>query len=116
MWKRDISHWIVILLSALVVAFCVYVIHLGMIAGDHNRMWIFTLFGVLFSVPLLVSIFHVISEKSIRFHKIYNVPAETGKTRKTPFVPHWFVVAGIFFIGFSIIFAIIKGILSSLAK
>ncbi|MBA4391365.1 MAG: hypothetical protein C0399_10560 [Syntrophus sp. (in: bacteria)] len=115
MAKRNISHWIIIGSSTLIVAFCVYIIYLGIQAGDRNGLWIFSAFGFLFSIPLLVSLFHIIAEKNPRFNKIYT-KATGEKPRRTPFVPHWFVMAGIFFIGLSLIFVIIKGILAFLTR
>jgi hypothetical protein len=115
MAKRNLSHWIIIGASTLIVAFCVYVIYLRIEAGDETGLWIFSAFGFLFSIPLLVSLFHVIAEKSPRFNKIYT-NANGEKPRRTPFVPHWFVMAGLFIIGLSLIFGIIKGILAFLTR
>ncbi len=115
MTKRNISYWIIIGASTLIVAFCVYAIYLRIQAGDENGLWIFSTFGFLFSIPLLVSLFHIIAEKSPRFNKLYT-NANGEKPRRTPFVPHWFLMAGLFFIGFSLIFGIIKGILAFLTR
>ncbi len=116
MWRRDVSHWITICLSGLIVALCVYFIRLANLAADSSRMWVFVAFGVFFSIPLFVSFFHIVSEKSLRFHKIYGGSNEEGKPQKTPFVPHWFVVAGMLVIGLSVFVAILRSILSSFAK
>lgn len=115
MSKRNASHWIIVGASTIIVAFCVYVIYLHTQTGDEQGMWIFSAFGFLFSIPLLVSLFHIIAEKSPRFNKIYT-KANGEKPRRTPFVPHWFVMAGLFIIGLSLIFVIIKGILAFLTR
>jgi TRAP-type C4-dicarboxylate transport system permease small subunit len=116
MLKRNVSHWIIIGTSTLIVAFCVYVIYLGIMTSDSNNVWIFSAFGFLFSIPLLVSLFHIVAEKHPRLNKIYTKATGGAKPRRTPFVPHWFVMAGIFFIGLSLIFGIIRGILSYLSR
>jgi hypothetical protein len=115
MWKRSISHWIVIAISTLIVAFCAYVIYLGVITGDRKGIWIFAIFGFLFSIPLIVSIFHFIADKSPGFNRIYS-KAIDGEHHRPPFVPHWFVLAGIFCIGLSLVFVIIRGMLSFLTR
>ena len=112
MWKKDISHWIIIVLSTVIVAFCIYIIRLNMASGEKTNVLIFAVFALLFSVPLIVSIYHIISERSFRFHKIYAQHDDPEKKRRTPLIPHWFVAVGISIIGLTLLLAIIKVILS----
>ncbi|MBP1748931.1 MAG: hypothetical protein H6Q52_1470 [Deltaproteobacteria bacterium] len=105
---RKTSQWIVVCVSTAIALFCVYVLLASLRAGNIKNAWIFSAFSVVFVTPLLVTVFHMIADKSPALAKIHKKYISLGQQHKTTFIPHWFVVSGVILIGLIILYTIIK--------
>ncbi len=105
---RKSSQWIVVCASTAITLFCVYVLLMSLKAGNIKNVWIFSGFSVVFIIPLLVTVFHMLADKSPTLARIHKEHISLGQKHKTTFIPHWFVISGVIFIGLIILYTIIK--------
>lgn len=105
---RKTSQWIVAGISTLITLFCLYMIMLGIRNGDTRSIWIFLTFGILFSIPLFVTLFHFVADRNKTLKMIHDRYLSSGHKHKTTFAPHWFVISGVILIGLIILYTIIK--------
>lgn len=105
---RRTSQWIVAGVSTLIMVFCLYAAIANARGGDTRGVWIFTAFAFLFMIPLFVTVFHFIADRSPSLKKIHDKYLSSGQKRKTTFAPHWFVISGVILIGLIMLYAIIK--------
>jgi len=105
---RRTSQWIVAGISTLIMFFCLYAVILNARTGDTRGVWIFAVFGLLFMIPLFVTIFHFIADRNAVLKKIHERYLSSGQKHKTTFAPHWLVISGVILIGLIILYAVIK--------
>ena len=62
--------------------------------GDIKNAWVFSAFSAIFVIPLLVTVFHMIADRSPYLAKMHMKYISLGQKHKTTFIPHWFVMSG----------------------
>jgi hypothetical protein len=105
---RRTSQWIVVCVSTTITIFCVYVLLMNVRMGNIKNAWIFSAFSFIFVMPLLVTVFHIIADKSPILANLHKKHISLGQKNKTTFIPHWFVTSGVIVIGLIILYTIIK--------
>ena len=105
---RRTSQWIVVCVSTAITLFCISILTASLRTGNVKNVWIFSAFSIIFAIPLLVTIFHMIADKSPALAKIHMKHISLGQKHKTTFIPHWFVISGVIVIGLIILYTIIK--------
>jgi hypothetical protein len=105
---RRTSQWIVVIVSTLITLFCLYILLMSVGSGDMKGMWVFAAFALLFATPLFVTVFHFFADRSPTLARIHREHISLGQEHKTTFIPHWFVMTGVFLIGIIILYTIIK--------
>lgn len=105
---RKTSQWIVVCVSTAITIFCLYVLLTSWRTGNVKNAWVFFAFSVVFAIPLLVTIFHMIADRNPALAALHKKHISLGQKHKTTFIPHWFVTSGVIVIGLIILYTIIK--------
>lgn len=105
---RRTSQWIVVCVSTAITIFCVYVLLANLRMGNIKNAWVFSAFSVIFVIPLLVTVFHMIADRNPTLANLHKKHISLGQKHKTTFIPHWFVTSGVIVIGLIILYTIIK--------
>ncbi|MEW6615670.1 MAG: hypothetical protein AB1401_09420 [Thermodesulfobacteriota bacterium] len=95
--------WVGIIVFGFCAVFSFYMAYLAFRTGS-NGAFLFTGFGLLFGVPFITSVFKALSKRSA-------VKPEPESVR---FVPHWFMMTAIIFIGLVILASIVINIIKAL--
>ena len=100
----------IMIVSGICVSASLYLVYMAIRFGDKGGVWLFSSFGLLFGIPLIVSIIKLIAKKSKLFRRIDTVII--GKSEpKTTFVPHWFMMTAIIITGTVILATILISVL-----
>ncbi|HOC46502.1 MAG: hypothetical protein PHT96_10915 [Syntrophorhabdaceae bacterium] len=105
---RKSSQWIVVCLSTAIALFCLSILMASLRTGDIKNAWVFSAFSAIFVIPLLVTVFHMIADRSPYLAKMHMKYISLGQKHKTTFIPHWFVMSGMILIGLIMLYTIIK--------
>ena len=105
---RKSSQWIVVGVSTAITVFCVYALLTSARGGDTKNVWIFSIFSVLFIIPLVVTVFHFLADRNPTLARIHKDHISLGQKHKSTFIPHWFVISGVIVIGIMILYTILK--------
>jgi hypothetical protein len=76
--------------------------------GNVKNAWIFFAFSIVFFIPLLVTVFHMIAARSPKLANLHEKHISLGQKHKTTFIPRWCVISGVIVIGLIILYTIIK--------
>ena len=55
----------------------------------------FIAFGMLFFIPLVLIVFNLIGQSSLKFKQVYDKITGADKPPTTQFAPHWFMMGAI---------------------
>ena len=105
---RRSTQWIVVCVSTAITLFCISILTASLRMGNIKNAWVFAAFSIIFATPLLVTVFHMIADKSPGLAKIHTKHLSLGQKHKSTFIPHWFVISGVILIGLIVLYTIIK--------
>lgn len=138
MQKIGIGFWLGMLVSAGLTLCGVYLLYFGVPAGDKAAPWLFWLCVFPVSLPLLFGVLRILSRRSPLIERFYSnasgtdrpavgkatgtyrpeVSKATGADRPevVRFVPHWYMMGAIVFVGLALLSVLIRWILSLLGR
>lgn len=127
MERIGIGFWLGMLVSA-GLTFCgVYLLYFDVTVVDKDATWLFWFFVFPVSLPLLFGVFRILSIRFPLIRHFYIKATGSGRPEVSKaigtvrpevvrFVPHWYMMGAIVIVGLTLLFGLIRWILSLLGR
>ena len=112
MERPGIRFWTGMIMIAFSEAACIYMIILGIEAGDRSGPWLFAAFSFFLGIFLLFGLFRITAQHSPKAEALYIKATVSERIPDTRFVPHWFMLMALLILIAATVYGLITAVLS----